>query len=108
MLVFLLLYNLAAKKNFVVNTLSTDIKKLLLLQVPLNGVENTDRAATTAESFFPFNFSPEVWKLTLIGFDAQTLIYDLQYCLRVITVLLLCFFGGGLLSVFFFAIAGQL
>lgn len=59
MLVFLLLYNLAAKKNFVVNTLSTDIKKLLLLQVPLNGVENTDRAATTAESFFPFNFPPE-------------------------------------------------
>lgn len=50
---------MAAKKNFVVNTLSTDIKKLLLLQVPLNGVENTDRAATTAESFFPFNFPPE-------------------------------------------------
>lgn len=70
---------------FGVNTLFTivsvtDINKLLLLQVPSNGVENTVSAATATESFLLFNNYSYFLKFTLIKFHAHTLIYELQYC----------------------------
>lgn len=88
--VFLLWCNSTAKKtNPFWLTLSTDINKLLLVQVPLNGV---GRALV--------NFHPEFWKLTLFMPRHRFMI-----CSIVLELFLCCcwFF-----FCFVFAIAGQL